>query len=173
MKTIENSFNSGIFNSGDYNSGSFNSGDYNSGDYNSGFFNTESNLGYLFNKPAIITNEIRTKLHLLNVKPSLMWVNSLDMTSEEKEKNPSYKTTGGFLRDLRKTDYSTLTQEDKDFIKSLPNYNDEIFFQITGIRLLEPKKIKITYLGSEIEIDKSIAEKIGLLEILKEADKKP
>jgi len=102
-----------------------------------------------------------------------MWVNSLDMTSEEKEKNPSYKTTGGFLRDLRKTDYSTLTQEDKDFIKSLPNYNDEIFFQITGIRLLEPKKIKITYLGSEIEIDKSIAEKIGLLEILKEADKKP
>jgi len=132
--------NSGSCNSGNYNTGNYNSGSHNTGDYNSGFFNTESCLGYLFNKPTIITPEIRTKLHLLSVRPRLSWVYSSDMTSEEKEKNPSYKTTGGFLRDLRKTDYSTLTQDDKNFIKSLPNYDDEIFFQITGMRLLEPKK---------------------------------
>ena len=134
--------NIGRYNLGDYNTGDYNIGNFNTGNFNSGFFNNESCLGYLFNKPAIITTEIRERLSCLNVKPRLSWVASSDMTDEEKEKNPDHKKTGGFLRGLGKSDYSTLTEADRNFIKSLPNYDDDVFFQITGIRLNAPKICK-------------------------------
>ena len=57
------------------------------------------------------------------------------MTKEEQDNNPSHKTTGGFLRKTNRMDWTKLTEENIKFIKSLPNYDDKVFKQITGISL--------------------------------------
>jgi len=129
--------NSGRYNSGDYNSGNFNSGHYNSGHYNSGFFNTNSPKVRLFNKDTNIewNSETVNKIRRIRPIPILQWVYESSMTEEEMKNNTSYKTTGGYLKNTGKNDWSKLTDEEKDFIKSLPGYDDEIFKEITGISL--------------------------------------
>jgi hypothetical protein len=132
-------YNSGNSNSGNFNSGNLNSGDYNSGNRNSGFFNTLTPYVTLFNKKTNLrwdSIEIQ-KLYSLNVKPILQWVYESSMTEEEKKNFPSYKTTGGFLKNTGRNDWSKLTEEDKKLITSLPGYDDEIFKQITGVSLKE------------------------------------
>ena len=132
-------YNSGNRNSGYYNSGYDNSGDFNSGNYNSGFFNTNTPKVRLFNQDTDLdfSNKIIQKLRQLDVKPILQWVYESSMTEEEKQNYPSHKTTGGYLKNTGKQDWSKLTNEDKALIKSLPGFDDEIFQQIAGISLLK------------------------------------
>ena len=68
------------------------------------------------------------------------WVYSEDMTDEEKEKYPEHETTGGFLRTLsksseRQTWWNDLSERWKNSIKSLPNFDEEVFERITGIKI--------------------------------------
>jgi hypothetical protein len=129
--------NSGRYNSGDCNSGDYNSGSYNSGDCNSGYFNSNTPFVRLFNK----TTKLRwddpkiTRLMSLCVVPILRWVSSDEMTEEEKNNNKSHKTTGGFLRKTERADWTRLTDSDKEAIRSLPNFDNDIFEQITGVRI--------------------------------------
>ena len=157
--------NSGDWNSGYGNSGNRNSGDWNSGDGNSGYFNTKIPV-YFFNKPSdlVYSKEFENKIRSLNVKPILTWVYSSEMTEEEKNNNPNHKITGGGLRSTGRHNFSHLTDEDKSFIKSLPNFDDEIFFQITGVRLLTPTKIKVIVNGVEKELDYEVAKNLGLID---------
>ena len=67
------------------------------------------------------------------------WVNSEDMTDEEKAVNSTYKTTGGYLKVLDESECSQiwwdgLTDEEKRIIKAIPNYDKETFEEITGIK---------------------------------------
>jgi len=136
--------NSGNGNSGYGNSGDRNSGDWNSGDGNSGYFNTKIPL-YLFNKPSEMkySKELENKIRSLNVKPILQWVASGLMTEEEKNENPSHKTTGGFLRKTTRYNWKNLTEKDIKFIKSLPNFDNEIFKIISnGVDLENFRKNK-------------------------------
>lgn len=138
--------NSGDWNSGYGNSGNRNSGDWNSGDGNSGYFNLSSPV-YFFNKPSKVkvTAELANKLRSINVKPILTWIPSDQMTDAEQTAHPSHKTTGGFLRSTGRHDFRYLTEADKQFIRSLPNFNDKIFQVISGgVSLIEkkPKKKK-------------------------------
>jgi hypothetical protein len=134
-------YNSGDYNSGDYNSGNYNSGNYNSGNYNSGYFNTQTPFVKLFNKTTKLKwdDPIIAKLNSLNVKPILRRVFESDMTEEQKTQYPSYKTTGGFLLNIGRQDWSKLSKEELEFIKSLPNFDAEIFKHISGIDLSEGK----------------------------------
>lgn len=64
------------------------------------------------------------------------------MTKEEKEEHPEYKTTGGFFKDCElkvacKDWWSELTDDEKQTIKNIPNFDPEIFCEITGIRVEE------------------------------------
>ena len=137
-------YNSGDRNSGNYNSGDRNSGNYNSGCHNSGFFNTDSPKVRLFDKDTDLDWNSKTiiKLRSLNLKPILQWVPKSLMSEEEKNDHPSHKTTGGYLKNTGKQCWDSLTEEDKEFILSLPGYDDKIFKEITGISLT--KKIKKT-----------------------------
>ena len=68
------------------------------------------------------------------------WVSSYDMTDEEKEKYPTYETTGGYLKVLDESEsaqiwWDGLTDGSKDIIKSLPNFDAEIFRKCTGIKV--------------------------------------
>lgn len=67
------------------------------------------------------------------------WVNSENMTDEEKAANPTYETAGGYLKVLDEHESSQiwwdgLTDEEKRIIKAIPNYDKETFEEITGIK---------------------------------------
>ena len=140
--------NSGDWNSGDWNSGNWNSGNRNSGDWNktnfsSGCFNTKESKILMFNKPSDWTfrdwwnSEARYLLNKIQHNV-LEWIWSDDMTDEEKEQHPEYETTGGYLKELDESEcgqiwWDSLSDQEKNVIKSLPNFDAEIFKEITGI----------------------------------------
>ena len=141
-------WNSGNWNSGDWNSGNRNSGNWNSGDWNkcsfsNGCFNTVSPKIYLFNKPSEWTyqdwlnSEAR---YLLNQIPGdvLEYIYLSDMTDEEKAAHPEAETTGGYLKILDNSECAViwwrgLSDRQKAVITAIPNFDKEIFKQITGI----------------------------------------
>ena len=142
--------NSGNCNSGNRNSGNCNSGNCNSGDWNktcfsNGCFNTESPKIYLFNKPSNwnysdwLNSDAR---YILMNCPSnvLSWIWEDDMTDEEKEQHPEYLATGGFLKHIeeetgRQMWWDGLSDVQKDSVMQLPNFDKDIFKEITGISI--------------------------------------
>ena len=138
-------YNSGNYNSGDWNSGNYNSGDWNKSSFNNGCFNTIEPTIMMFNKPSEITYldwANSNARYLLNQIPKdvVEWIWSDDMTDEEKAAHPEYKTTGGYLKVLDESECSQiwwdeLDNSQKEIIKSIPNFNESIFEEITGIKV--------------------------------------
>ena len=141
-------YNSGKFNSGHYNIGDFNSGDWNKTNFSNGCFNTKEEKILMFNKPSNWTLKdwrCSKARYLLNkIRYNILeWVWSDNMTDEEKEQHPEYKTTGGYLKELDELDKSkcnqlwwdSLLDYEKNIIKSLPNFDAKIFKEITGINI--------------------------------------
>jgi hypothetical protein len=141
-------WNSGDWNSGDWNSGDWNSGNRNSGDWNktcfsNGCFNTESPKIFLFNKPSDWTYQdwlnSDARYILMNCPSNVIaWVWDDDMTDEEKEQHPEYSVTGGFLKHIEKETgrqmwWDGLSDRKKDIVMQLPNFDKDIFKEITGI----------------------------------------
>ena len=140
-------WNSGDWNSGDWNSGNWNSGDWNSGDQNkcsfsNGCYNTAVPKIYLFNKLSDWTYQDWRDSHayyILNKMPgNLEYVSYEDMTGEEKAAHPEAKITGGYIKQLENSErrsiwWKNLNANQKSIIKSIPNFNKEIFKEITGI----------------------------------------
>jgi len=155
--------NSGYGNSGNGNSGNRNSGDWNSGDGNSGYFNTTVPV-YMFNKPTDFkyTKEFENRVRSFNVKPVLEWVPTSMMSESELKNFPSHKTTGGFLRKTDRHDWRGLSEEDRNFIKNLPNFDDELFKQISGMSLSDD--VEITANGITKKISKAKAKELGLID---------
>ncbi len=101
----------------------------------------------MFNKPTKMTfEEFQEKypeaynlLCYSNFKPN-KWVPDLNMTEEEKEAHPEYKTIGGYFK---KKDYKEACREmwdrfnktERNKIKELPNFDKNIFKEITGIEV--------------------------------------
>ena len=140
-------WNTGDCNIGDCNTGNRNTGDWNKSSFNTGCFNTEEQKITLFNKPSDITYNdwLRSDArYLLNQIPKdvVEWVYEEDMTDEEKAANPTYETTGGYLKVLNEYEcgqlwWGSLSDFQKNYIKSIPNFDAEIFFQCTGVRVDE------------------------------------
>ena len=137
-------WNSGYWNSGDRNSGDRNSGDWNSGDSNSGLFNTEKNPKLkMFDKESdwTIDDWIRSDArYIMSTCPYTYsdFVSESNMTDEEKEKHPEHKTIGGYIKTFVATEedkekwWNELSDEDKEVIKSLPNFDFDKFRQCVG-----------------------------------------
>ena len=137
--------NTGNWNTGDRNTGNWNTGDWNKSSFNTGCFNTEEQKIMLFNKPSDMTyrewmdSDAR---YLLNQIPKYVveWVYEEDMTDAEKAAYPTYKTTGGYLKILDESErtqiwWDGLEDEEKNIIKSIPNFDPDIFRQCTGIEV--------------------------------------
>ena len=140
-------FNSGNFNSGNNNSGNWNSGDWNKCNFSNGCFNTVDSQIYLFNKPSEWTYwDWRNSMAyvILSRMPNklLEYVTWKDMTNKEKNLHPEAEVTGGYLKKLNKFEcniqwWLDLSDEEKDIITSIPNFDKEIFKEITGIDIDE------------------------------------
>ena len=137
--------NSGNSNSGYWNSGYWNSGDWNSGDWNSGVFNTEKKPTIkMFDKESSWTYgdwfDSRAKRIMKGCPYSYSdYIPADDMTDEEKENHPEHKTIGGFVKVFVATTedkqkwWDSLSKEDKDEVKSLPNFDADKFCKCVGI----------------------------------------
>ena len=138
-------WNTGDCNTGDWNTGDWNTGDWNLSSFNTGCFMTEEQKIMLFDKPTDWTYRdwinSDARYALTNIPKNVVeWVSSYDMTDEEKEKYPTYETTGGYLKVLDESEsaqiwWDGLTDGSKDIIKSLPNFDAEIFRKCTGIKV--------------------------------------
>ena len=136
--------NTGNCNTGNRNTGNRNTGDWNKSSFNTGCFNTVEQKIMLFNKQSDMTYRDWCKSdarYLLNQIPKdvVEWIYSDNMTDEEKEQHPTYKTTDGYLKKLDETEcgqlwWDSLSNHQKNIIKAIPNFDAEIFFQCTGIR---------------------------------------
>ena len=145
--------NSGNWNSGYRNSGYRNSGNWNSGNWNSGIANKcDSSNG-------VFCNESDTNIRIFN-KPSGMSLRDFynseywkamcsapfnltewtEYTEEEKETDPEKEKIGGYLKTYTYKEawanwWNMLSDENKAIIQQIPNFDKEVFKDITGIEV--------------------------------------
>ena len=140
-------WNTGNRNTGNRNTGNRNTGDWNKSSFNTGCFNTVEQKIMLFNKPSDMTyrdwyeSDARWLLNQIP-KDVVEWIYSEDMTDEEKAEHLTHETTGGYLKVLDESEcgqlwWGSLSDRQKNIIKAIPNFDAEIFFQCTGIRVDE------------------------------------
>ena len=149
-------WNSGYWNSGYANSGNWNSGDRNSGygnsaDRQSGIFNNQEGTVRCFNKD---TNLKWSEIDHPNFSRFYLnrWVEKGDMTEQEKKDNPEFSTTGGYLKTFTYEEawanfWRDTTEENKQRILKLPNFDAEVFKDITGIDVEEPEEVETITIG--------------------------
>ena len=137
-------FNSGDYNSGDQNDGSWNSGSSNSGECNSGdwnscnysngvFCNQEDKDIRIFNKPSGMSlEEFWDSKYYRALQSEPLELTYWDDKNEEL-KCRSYKDACAIW-------WSKLTEKNKKIIQEIPNFDPEIFFDITGIDVREDIK---------------------------------
>jgi len=147
-------WNAGNWNTGNRNTGNCNMGDWNAGNYCTGFFNTKDCMAGAFNGPAL--KSVKDRQAFLSAcpywlfKPSPMtWVPVADMTDAEKQANPDYETTDGYLRrndwieEWRKAK-ATATPEEIQQVRDLPGYDAAVFTKITGLDLGDNNALALT-----------------------------
>ena len=69
------------------------------------------------------------------------WVREERMTDDEKAENPQHEILGGYLKEYPEPHYAfsewwdALTEDERDIIKAIPNFDADKWYQITGIDL--------------------------------------
>ena len=126
--------NTGSYNSGSYNSGHRNSGYYNSGDYNSGVFNKTNNSNGVFcnKEPKLCIFNIQTDWTLEEFYASKYCyaIMSSDFPLTEWEENSLKNHT---YEEACRRWWSGMSAENKAIIKDIPNFDIDVFCDITGI----------------------------------------
>jgi hypothetical protein len=169
--------NTGYWNTGDRNTGDSNTGYWNTGDRNTGYWNTgDCNTGYcntitpdeclIFNKPSTRT------LWDECVKPNWMyvdltkWILESNMSDKEKEANPTYVTTGGYLKfytSLKQAyieAWEKTTEEDRKLTEKLPNFDPVVFEEVFGFNPFKKQKTEVTLTLTDEQL-KQVKELIG------------
>ncbi len=158
--------NSGDWNSGYRNSGYRNSGNRNSGDRNSGDFNsTTPDTIRCFNKDVDreTWEQADKPQFIYNVNPNI-WVDESDMTDDEKKEFSKFHDRGGYLKTIEykeawKIAWDEASEEDKTLLSKLPNFDADVFEEITGINVKESSAEEFT-VG---EIEKLLGKKIKII----------
>ena len=136
--------NTGLFNTGDMNSGYSNTGDMNSGNrntgmfnkcsYSNGFFNTKEPTVNIFNVDSGMT---ASEFYISKYYVALI---SSPFILTKWIEDESKGLIGGYLKEYTFKEacqnwWNKMSDENKEIIKSIPNFNAEIFKEITGIEV--------------------------------------
>ena len=138
----------GYWSTGNYSTGHRSTGNYSTGgwsisNYSTGHFSTEDYSGFgTFDKPCTVEEWSAVYKPYWIYFSLTEWVYKEDMNDKEKENNPSYKTTGGYLKvygyqEAWRKAYDSATREEQLKIKDLPNFDKDKFKQISGIDIDE------------------------------------
>ena len=160
-------YNTGNRNTGKWNTGDWNSGDWNTGNHNTGYCNTRTPKVIIFNKQTNLDfgSIIFPNFFYFNL---IEWIDESKMSDKEKITYPSYVTTGGYLKvktyhEAWRESWEKAPLEDKRKVMALPNWDNEIFKEISGIdvekELSSPKRTVDDVLSKLSEEDKEIIKK--------------
>lgn len=154
-------------NTGYWNTGNRNTGNWNTGNWNTGYCNTDEPTVRIFNKDS------GKKFGDISFPrffffETTCWIEESDMTGKEKTAYPTYVTTGGYLKvktmlGAWRESWDKATLEDKKKVLSLPNFDNAIFKEISGIdvekELNTPKKTVEDVLAKLSDEDKEVVRK--------------
>ena len=143
--------NTGNSNTGNSNTGYRNTGDWNTGDWNTcdnetGFFNTvRPNTIRVFNKECDFDFWSNYEVPDFLYFDTTRWIPESQMSEQEKEDFGSYKTTGGYLKELDykeafQESYNKASDEEKEHLLKMPNFDADIFYKISGIDVKSDSK---------------------------------
>lgn len=116
-----------------------NTGNWNTGNWNNGFFNTKTP------DQINVFDALTTRSEWYNCdKPGFIyfdltkWVPMSKMTEKEKEDNPNFGDSEGYLKKLDykeefQKSYRNATEEDRKKIFNIPNFDADKFLEISGI----------------------------------------
>ena len=135
--------NSGDENSGYGNSGDENSGDGNSGNRNSGSFNTDEPFIRLFNKDSNwkwVDFYNHESFNIINRFDLISFISYDVMTEKEKKGHLDWQIIGGYLKtntykEAWKIWRTKISDKEIEIIKSIPNFDSNIFEEITGLKI--------------------------------------
>jgi hypothetical protein len=133
----------GYRSTGNRSTGNWSTGNWSTSSHSTGNFSTIDFSGLsLFNVP--ITKEQLNEI----IFPSWIyfdltkWISEENMSEQEKNDNPNYSTTKGYLKVFTMKEawlnaYNSVSREEQLKIKDIPHFDADVFFQISGIRLDE------------------------------------
>ena len=118
----------------------------------------------MFNKPTNLTWDEIDHPHFGEFYLT-KWIDESEMTDEEKEDNPGFDVRGGYLRTFNYKEawanfWKDTDEENRQKFLNLPNFDAEVFEEITGIDVNKPEEM--------IEIDGKSYSKEILKQALKE-----
>ena len=163
MKDTNN--NTGEKNTGNGNSGNRNSGYGNSTDRETGIFNTTQGKIRCFNKETDKTYDEINHPNFYEFELN-KWISEEDMTEEEKKNDPKFYVRQGYLKTFTYEEawanfWRDTDEDNRQKILDLPNFDAEIFKEITGIDI-DVKKTEL-YSKETIENAKRILKDVGEL----------
>lgn len=141
--------NTGNYNTGSFNVGNNNSGNFNIGDYHTGWFNTESHGLCWFNKPVEphIVRAVLIPTFLRSIELTIWKHERLISSAKCASPEADVERQGGCL--VRRTLKEAIRESFRAFdrhswqstwhseinaVKALPNFDPDIFYEITGIK---------------------------------------
>ena len=144
------------------NAWNYNTWNYNTWNRNTGLFNIDEPNARMFWKETnlkmseFINSDAYPSFYEFNLT---YWIPENEMTDEEKEENKTYKTTEWYLKSV---DYKTAwkvfwrrtDKENKQKFLNLPNFDKNIFEEITWINVEEkPKEFTLDEIANSLWID--------------------
>jgi hypothetical protein len=164
-KTNTGDWSTGNRSTGDYSTGNRSTGNWSTSDYSTGHFSTIDDTGFsAFNKPCTRKQWAQADIPSWLYFYLTEWVDKEDMTDLEKQDHPTYEITGGYLKKYEyqeawKKSYDNATREEQLKIKSLPNFDEQVFYEISGIKIGEglPKPKEITIEGATYRLVEEVS----------------
>lgn len=136
--------NTGNFNTGNCNTGNWNTGNWNSCNYSVWLFNTKEKTVTIFNKDSGLTwEEIAEKdWYIAIIRNNLKLTEWIRYTKEEMKDSPIRQAVKGHLKQYTFKEacqnwWNGMSNKDKELIKGMPNFDADIFKEITGIEVQE------------------------------------
>ena len=137
-------WNTGNCNTGNCNTGGWNTGDFNTCNWSTGLFNTEEKTVLIFNKDSGLPWDeiINQDWYIAIEKNKFKLTEWIWYTEEEMKDSPIRQAIQGYLKKYTFEEacqnwWNGMSNKDKKLIKGMPNFDAEIFKEITGIEVQE------------------------------------
>ena len=134
--------NTGNCNTGNWNTGNWNTGVFNSCNRSTGVFNTKEQTIMIFNKDSGMTWEefYISKYYDAIFSSSFVLTEWIWYTEEEMKDSPIRQCIRGYLKSYTfeeacKNWWDGMSEKNREIIKDMPNFDSEIFKEITGIEV--------------------------------------
>ena len=146
-------WNTGYGNTGNRNTGNWNTGNRNTGYCNTGYGNTidgsngvfctEPDMNIrIFNKPSgmSLRDFYRSKYYDALSSAPFVLTEWIPYTEEEKKADPEKELAGGYLKEHTMQEawanwWAKMTEDNKKIVQEIPNFDAEVFNEITGIEV--------------------------------------